>query len=821
MLALSRAKTLLHHQMDESLAEAIAARDVASQPIRCRQGSCSAAFTVLAHETAYLLFTSGSTGLPKGIRTGHAPLIHFVAWYESAFRPGRGTRFSMLAGLSHDPLLRDIFVPLSTGGQLHIPPQTDLLNPDRLFFWMENSAIGFAHMTPQLIDILHARRDRTRTLSSLAFAFCGGDVLRAETARQLRTIAPNACLVNFYGTSETPQAMAYQVIGADMQAPYPLGQPIADVDIDILDERQTVLPPGAQGEIAVSTEFLSDGYLPGTASAGARQPYLYRPAAEGKPARRTYLTGDLGYKDEQGRVYFSGRRDDQVKIRGYRVDCAGVAAAIERHRLADKAIVLPETAPSGDAALLAFVVGDAEHVKRALPKLLPAHMLPAVIVAVPAIPLLPNGKTDRAALLAVRRASLEKVQALAMPPADPLYQALAECLDLAGFDPEQSFVDAGGDSLSFIRTGLVIEDHIGYLPDGWEVMPFSALSRLKQDKRSSANTHAYLRTRQIEPAILLRAVAIVLVVLMHAKVGFYMVATSTLFVVAGMSFARFLLPELLGGGSLGPTGKFVLKFGVPAGLWQAASGILQNQFWLPDVLMLGTMWANPVQHLTFWFLDILAATILIIAIVAWQVGKSTNRKPGNRRTDIALRFSLAMLGLGILAFFLQTQLDRWNGAPGLASTGPFRWFWLFALGMAIQTAGNRTVRLAVASLAFALAVLAYGGLVTKGAFQEPFSAFLLVSIAMLAGARQVRIPALSYRPILVLAQHSLFIYLFSLWAPNSLFPGLVRVGMPDLAPIRILLTLAVGIGASWAWNRLLQSAARHSSLLAPDKVREN
>jgi len=820
MLALSRARTMLHYQVDQSLADAIAAHGVPCQPIRCRQASTSAPLTVLAQQTAYLLFTSGSTGLPKGICTGHAPLIHFVGWYQAAFRPGRGTRFSMLAGLSHDPLLRDIFVPLSTGGQLHIPRQPDMLSPDRLFSWMERSAIGFAHMTPQLIDVLHARRDRAGTLSSLEYVFCGGDVLRAETARQVRAISPNACLVNFYGTSETPQAMAYQVIGADMQAPYPLGQPIADVDIDILDEGQASLPAGTQGEIAITTEFLSDGYLPGTAPTGARHPYLCRSADTGKPARRTYLTGDLGYKDEQGRVFFSGRRDDQVKIRGYRVDCAEVAATIERHRLADKAIVLPDTTRSGDAALTAFVVGDAEHVKRSLPVLVPAHMLPAAIIAVPAIPLLPNGKTDRAALLAVRRARLEQTQVLAMPPADPFYQALAESLDLAEFDPEQSFVDAGGDSLSFIRTGLVVEDHIGYLPVGWEAMSFATLSRLEPDKHSSADDRARLRTRQIEPAILLRALAIVLVVLMHARIGFYMVATSTLFVVAGMSFARFLLPELLNGGSLAPTGKFILKYGVPAGLWQAASGIMQNQFWLPDVLMLGTMWANPARHLTFWFLDVLTAAVLIIAILAWLVGRSEDRHPGNRRADSAVRFSLAVLGMGIIAFLLQTQLDRWNGAPGVASTGPFRWFWLVALGLAMQTTRSRTGRLLVALPAIALAVLAYGGLVTKGAFQEPFSGFLLVSIAMLAGIRQIRIPALAYRPVLVLAQHSLFIYLFSLWVPNSLVPKLVQAGMPDLASLRILLTLAIGISASWLWNRLLQSAGKQFSRFAPDKVRE-
>lgn len=802
ILLLSGARTLLHGRLDVELAGAVAALGVKQHFIPCETATAPTPFSVDAPDTAYLLFTSGTTGFPKGIRTGHAPLIHFVNWYTATFKPAPESRFSMLSGLSHDPLLRDIFVPLSIGAQLHIPRQDDILVPDRLFAWMDASAIEFTHLTPQLIDILHARRQHGRTLDSVKFVFCGGDVLRQETARHVASIAPRASLVNFYGTSETPQAMAYQMIEAEMVAPYPLGRPIADVSVEIVDGHLDAVADGEQGEIAIVTDYLSDGYIVEATTPGAeaqRRAYISRPCGAGEAFQKMYLTGDLGYKDDKGRIFFSGRRDDQVKIRGYRVDCAEVAAVFERHGLAQRAVVLPERTSSGELALLAFVVGDAAYLERQLPTLVPKHMAPAAVITVQAIPLLPNGKTDRAALYELRRQQLTQAPSARTGQGNAFFAAVSDTLNVASIDPNKSLLGLGGDSLSFIRVGLVIEDHLGFLPDGWEAMPLSVLAKLKQDKAASTGK---LQLKSIEPAILLRAIAIVLVVMDHAQFGFEGNATSTLLVIAGMSFARFLLPGLLDGGSFFPTGRFILKYGVPAALWQGSRGFVGPHLWLPDVFLLGTLWAGPEAHFTFWFLDILTASILLIAGLAKITGARWGREapsPVGRN----FWFSSAVLTLAIIAFFLQTQLDRWNGMVGVSSVGPFRWLWLVALGMAVQCARYRRERLALTAVLLLLAGLCYGGLVTKGHFQDPFNLFMIGATVLLLWCRRIPIPAFSHGTVLLLAQHSLFIYIFSGAVPYKVMPRLQQMGLQGSVPLRIVLALVIGIVMSMLWTRAL------------------
>lgn len=804
ILKLSGAKTLLHGDLDDGLRSSIACLGVEMRPIHRGREPSAVHFSIGAQKTAYLLFTSGSTGFPKGIRTGHAPLVHFIEWYRQEFQPGHGSRFSMLAGLSHDPLLRDIFVPLSTGGQLHIPRQTDILVPDRLFSWMDVQGIEFTHLTPQLIDILHMRRKRKLTLRSLRFVFSGGDVLRPETAEHVENIAPGANLVNFYGTSETPQAMAYQVIEPDMLPPYPLGLPIADVDIEIVNDELHPMPIGEVGEIAIATEYLSDGYItdPSTASARGRS-QIYVTRSVGDVTQKMYLTGDLGFKDNDGRIFFRGRSDDQVKIRGYRVDCLEVAATIERHRLARQVVVLPEQVSSGEKALVAFVVGDTELLKRVLPTVMPAHMVPATIIGISKIPLLPNGKTDRAMLYKLRCESLERERLVRSPQDNAFFEAIASALDLANLDPDKSLVSMGGDSLSFIRVGFVVEDQLGLLPEGWETIPFSELLELKRHAPAPTSSVGKVKLKQIEPAILLRAISILFVVLVHAQIDFYVTATSTLFVIAGMSFARFLLPGLIETGSLAPTARFILKYGVPAALWQGVGGLYKGQFWLPEIFLLGTLWASPAHHLTFWFLDILTVSILIIAGLASVLSRGWRQKARDTVGDVEFRFSVAMLTFAIVAFLLQTQLNIWNGVVGESSVGPFRWLWLVTLGMVIQTGRYRLDRVLVTLVSLALAGLCYGDLVTKGEFQQPFGLFLMGSILVLIWIRRIRVPAFSYGPVLLLAQHSLFIYLFSMWVPKSLTPKLELIGIEDWVPLRLLLALAVGIVMSMLWNRFL------------------
>lgn len=414
---------------------------------------------------AYLTFTSGTTGRPKCIATEHAPLPHFVDWHCRTFELNDADRFSMLSGLAHDPLLRDIFTPLSVGATLCVPAQSVVKDPTLLFDWFAAQSISVCHLTPGLGQVVAAGANG-RTLPDLRYLFWGGDVLRISQARELSKIAPQVRHVNFYGTTETPQAVGCHVLerpGPDESSsleldsrPLPLGKGIADTQLLVLTPERALANVGAVGEIGVRTHYLSVGYY--RDSAASRERYVVNPAT-GDSEDRIYLTGDLGCFNPDGSVEFRGRTDDQVKVRGYRVELREVDVALRRLAGVQNVCVLNRPRPSGEAQIVAYVVATpgaqlapsvlAEQLRAQLP----LHMIPTHHVLVPQLPLLPNGKLDRASLLALSVSDAPARQEW-RPRTRQEQQLAAIWSDVLGTsepDLDESFYDLGGDSLTAIR----------------------------------------------------------------------------------------------------------------------------------------------------------------------------------------------------------------------------------------------------------------------------------------------------------------------------------------------------------------------------------
>ncbi|HEX5657291.1 MAG TPA: amino acid adenylation domain-containing protein, partial [Polyangiales bacterium] len=386
---------------------------------------------------AYYSFTSGSTGAPKGIATSHAPLPHFVDWHVEHGALDAADRFSMLSGLGHDPLLRDVFTPLSIGAALCIPTQATLFDAEALFAWFEQQRITIAHLTPAFGQILLA--GGTRTLPSLRRMYWGGDVLTRSLLRAIRRIAPHAAHTNFYGATETPQAMAYFELEPELEgdAPIPLGRGITDAQLLVLDAQQRRCAPGELGELWICSPYLSDGYLD-DAQTAARFVTL----AEG----RGYRTGDLGRYLESGDVLFAGRRDDQLKLRGFRVEPAEIVGALERVPGVERAVV-----KLIEQQLIAYVqhgtAAAPSQLREQLLAELPSYMVPQSFVLMAAFPLLPNGKVDLQALPVPQRAG-------GRGPRNEAERQLAliwtELLGLDEVSIDKSVLELGGDSLSAI-----------------------------------------------------------------------------------------------------------------------------------------------------------------------------------------------------------------------------------------------------------------------------------------------------------------------------------------------------------------------------------
>jgi amino acid adenylation domain-containing protein len=360
------------------------------------------------NDTAYILFTSGTTGTPKAVATPHAALPHFLCWYMRRFHPQPGDRFLMLSGLSHDPLMRDIFVPLTTGAELRIPPAAYFKMPRQLASWIRSEEITFAHMTASFGRLLStvARIDRNMRWSALRFVFFGGEALYCQDIRNFRVLAPDATVVNCYGATETPQIMAFSTISPDTELEQdgvvPVTETVDDVQLLIINDNGEISPPEENGEICIRTGYLSKGYINSPSETAAT--FITNPfgnSGEGGSPERIYRTGDLGRFVPGRGVVFAGRRDTQVKIRGFRIELEEVESVLCGFSAISNAAVtfIPDPVnPLLIAVVQALDGFDLEQCRNYLRGLLPEYMVPTRIITIDHFPLTSNGKPDRVAL---------------------------------------------------------------------------------------------------------------------------------------------------------------------------------------------------------------------------------------------------------------------------------------------------------------------------------------------------------------------------------------------------------------------------------------
>lgn len=742
---------------------------------------------------AYLLFTSGTTGVPKCIATAHAPLVHFIDWYAREFAVDGDSRFSMLSGLGHDPILRDIFVPLSLGAQLHVPEQAAILDPAKLHAWIAEARITHAHVTPQLCRILCAGRRGQEPLSALRFVLSGGDSLRTRQASDVLAAAPDARVVNFYGATETPQAMGYHVFDPreDTGDVVPVGRGIADVQLAVLDDALQLAPVGVRGQIAIRTRFLSAGYLGDPALTDHK--FITNPQT-GDPRDRVYLTGDVGRFRDDGAVVVDGRMDDQIKIRGFRVELGDVAHQLERIATVKEAIVLAERGADGENRLVAYLVaragsatdttdtGATAAVRDAMSATAPAYMVPARCIWLPQFPLLPNGKVDRAVL-----ARLAFVEEAAEPaePENPIEATIVaqwkEILGRPGIDVDASFVDLGGDSLSFIEASVQVETLLGRLPDHWERLSIRQLARQSRAKRGWWT--------RVDSSVLLRAISIVAVVVGHFDLPDPPGSVRALFVVSGMSFGKYLVPQVLRSGHASPIFRLVTKIAVPAVLYTIFINIVFHHPKWPGLLMITNLVSpdSKVGGIGFWFIDVLAQSLVFLALLlsVARVRELVSRDP----------FAFALGATAVFDVIGRLAPLLWDTSH-LYDRVPQHHLGAICLGWALVHADTLPRKLVVG----AATVLTFGTWNTDYLFVFPFVAtFVLVTW------QRVALPVFFGRLVHVVATASLFIYL----TDHQSALVLSKLGLHPAAGVPI--AVAVGVATRKLWETTSAAAVRKVS----------
>ena len=346
-------------------------------------------------DLAALLYTSGSTGEPKGIMLSHGNLMSFVDWAATTFDISSADRAISHAPLHFDLSIFDIFCTLSRHGTVHLLDETMARFPGTVRALLDQARISVWYSVPTALVQLQ-ERDALRGVRSLRLVLFAGEVFPTPVLRRLMASLPAPEYANLYGPTETNVCTYYRLPGppaCDLD-PLPIGRACEHLQVDISDEAGARVKDGETGEICVTGPAVMLGYW--------QRPELTQDSR--LPGRMdSYRTGDYGYMREDGMIMFAGRRDQQVKVRGHRIELLALEAALHAHPDVRDAVVL--TAPDGPAhtALVAFLVPrngrtDAAAIREFIGKRLPPYYQPDRIDWLDAMPLTPTGKSDRAAL---------------------------------------------------------------------------------------------------------------------------------------------------------------------------------------------------------------------------------------------------------------------------------------------------------------------------------------------------------------------------------------------------------------------------------------
>jgi amino acid adenylation domain-containing protein len=418
--------------------------------------------TVGPHDLACIGFTSGSTGGPKGILGLHGSLSHFLPAYCTELGLGPDDRFSLLSGLAHDPLQRDIFTPLFLGAAILVPDPADYGIAGRLAAWMSRERVTAAHLTPALGQLLTARSPDTEppVVPSLRRAILIGEALTRQDVVRLRELAPGVACFNLYGATETQRALSFHRVTEEGRQVLPLGRGFQDAQLLVINfsgGAGRLAGIGEIGEIAVRSPHLARGYLGDEALTAER--FQLNPFT-GTAGDRIYRTGDLGRYLPDGDVAFAGRGDLQVKLRGFRIELPEIEAVLAGHPAVREAAVLLRQDLPGGGGLVACVVPVAPGLTEAaqlhdhLWQRLPAYMVPAAFVFLESLPRSPSGKIDRRSLAGflakaeVAAPSPGGERALRTPAEEIVAGLWAEVLGRGGIGPDDNFFQLGGHSLT-------------------------------------------------------------------------------------------------------------------------------------------------------------------------------------------------------------------------------------------------------------------------------------------------------------------------------------------------------------------------------------
>ncbi|WP_338910501.1 amino acid adenylation domain-containing protein [Mycetohabitans rhizoxinica] len=435
-------------------------------PSQCADTNPSVA-QLTARHLMYVIYTSGSSGAPKGVQNEHQALVNRLIWMQQAYQLTPADRVLQKTPFDFDVSVWEFFWTLMSGATLVVAAPDAHRDTAALTDLIIRQRITTVHFVPSMLEPF-LRSEGVQYCTSLKRLFCSGEALPGASVQLCRALLPDTQLYNLYGPTEAAIDVTAWCCPADYaEETVPIGRPIANTCIYLLDRHGHLVPSGAVGELYIGGAGVARGYLNRpelTAACFLSDPFSTVPNA------RMYKTGDFARYLPDGNLEFMGRSDHQVKVRGYRVELSEIEAVLQRHPDVAQAIVAIRDDRQGHKQLIGYVVADpqgknkldAAGLRQHVAHHLPEYMVPVAVVLLDALPLTPSGKVDRRAL-----PEPEVVSSYSRTPRSPQEQKLAELfaevLDVQQVGIDDNFFDLGGTSLlamrlvSRIRTALDVE----------------------------------------------------------------------------------------------------------------------------------------------------------------------------------------------------------------------------------------------------------------------------------------------------------------------------------------------------------------------------
>ena len=436
-----------------------------------KQSSDNPETTITSDSLAYIIYTSGSTGKPKGVAMPHRSLNNLIHWQRD--QSALGLKTLQFASLSFDVFFQECFATWSSGGTLVMISENQRRDRDRLLATIQEQAIERLFLPFVALSQLAESAQRQGFVpTSLKEVITAGEQLQITPAiRSLFQNLPHCKLVNQYGPSETHVVTAYPLSGSpeNWSLSPPIGHPIANVQVYLLDNHQNQVPVGVPGEMVIGGAAPAKGYLDRpelTAERFITNPFSPPsvPPTGGDVRGGLYKTGDLARYLPDGNLQYLGRKDNQVKVRGFRIELGEIEAILTQHSAVKQTAVTVKTDPSGNSRLIAYLVTDTavtgEELKQFLGEQLPNYSIPSAYMFLDTLPLTPSGKVDRRSLPEPQIARSELSKAYT-PPTSTLEQQIADIwqnllqVDKVGI--HDNFFDLGGHSLLIVQARSRLE----------------------------------------------------------------------------------------------------------------------------------------------------------------------------------------------------------------------------------------------------------------------------------------------------------------------------------------------------------------------------